>query len=125
MKNKIIFYKNNGDLEREEELTEDNLANTNGLMIKCHLKDGSEKVGYSDPYRLHDNNPFTEVENHIYLVTWTNLDEETHKLIGDNETMYNRTFTRINIDDIISVEAILFSNPRWGGRLTNLFSFTK
>jgi len=125
MKNKIIFYKYNGDFDREEELNEDNLANTNGLIIKCHLKDGSEKVGYSDPYRLHDDNTFIVVEDYIYLVTWTNLDEETHELVGDGDSMYDRTYTRVNIDDIISVEAILFSNPKWGGRLTNLFSFSK
>lgn len=125
MQNKIIYYKNNGDFDREEELNEDNLANTNGMKIKCHLKDGTEKVGYSDPYRLHDKNFFMEVEDYIYLVTWTNLDEETHELIGDDDSMYDKTFTRVDIDDIISVEAILFSNPKWGGRLTNLFSFRK
>ena len=124
MKNKIVYYKKNGELDSEEELNEDNLANTNGLMIKCHLKDGSEKVGYSDPYRLHDDNTFMEVEDYIYLFTWTNLDEETHKLNGDDDSMYDKTFTRVNIDDIISVEAILFSSPRWDGRLTNLFSFS-
>jgi len=125
MQNKIVFYKNNGEFEKEEELTEDNLAITNGLMIKCHLKDGSEKVGYSDPYRLHENNPFLEVKEYIYLFTWTNLDEETHKLIGDDESKYDQTYTRVNIDEMIGVEAILFSNPRWGGQLTNLFSFRK
>jgi len=125
MNNKIIFYKYNGDFAREEELTEDNLAHTNGLKIKCHLKDGSERVGYSDPYRLHDNNPFMEIEEYIYLVTWINLDEKTHDLIGDEKSMFDKTYTRVNIDDIIYVEAILFSNPKWGGPLTNLFSFGK
>lgn len=125
MENKIIYYKKNGNFDHDELLNIENLAHTNGMMIKCHLKDGSEKVGYSDPYRLKENNNILEVNDYIYLVTWDNLDEETHKLTGDYESMYDRTYTPISIDDIISVEAILYSNPRWGGTLTNLFSFTK
>lgn len=123
--NKIVFYKYNGEIDHEEVLNNKGLIKTNGMMIKCYLKDGTQKVGYSDPYRLHDNDYLMEVKDYIYLMTWNNLDEEKHELVGDEDSKYNKTYTPINIADIINIEAILYSNPKWGGKLTNLFSFSK
>ncbi len=34
---KIIYYKNNGTFQKEEELTLENLKNTSGMMIKCSM----------------------------------------------------------------------------------------
>ena len=77
-----------------------------------------KKIGYANLFRTHDN----KVHDYIFLWIWDNLNEESHKLlIGNEENKYNQTFKRINIDDIIRVESILYSNPRWGGVLTNRF----
>ena len=86
--------------------------------IRCTSIDGSEKIGYANLFRTHDN----KVHDYIFLWILDNLNEESHKLlIGNEENKYNQTFKRINIDDIIRVESILYSNPRWGGVLTNRF----
>lgn len=121
---KIKFYKYDGSLEREELLNDYSLAGTNGMLLKCHMNDGTTEVGYSDPYRTHSQEEYDgEVHDYIYLWTWDNLDEETHQLIGDNDTKFNQTFKKITIKKINSIDAILYSNPRWGGKLTNKFEF--
>ena len=118
MNNKIIFYEKHGKIANVEELTNENLSHICGMMTRCTLIDGSEKIGYANPFRTHDN----KVHDYIFLWIWDNLNEESHKLlIGNEENKYNQTFKRINIDDIIRVESILYSNPRWGGVLTNRF----
>lgn len=123
---KIKYYKFDGTLDHEELLSEDALAGTNGMLIRCHMNDGTIEVGYSDPYRTHVNEEWDgEVHDYIYLWTWDNIDEETHKLIGDDKTKYNQTFRKIIINKINTVDAILYSNPKWGGKLTNKFEFSK
>lgn len=124
--NKVKFYKNNGDLDHEELLNEENLAHTNGMLLKCLMKDGTKIIGYADPYRTHDKESFdNEIHDYIYLWIWDNIDEETHTLVGNENSKYNQTFQKVNILDIKNVEAILHSNPRWGGKITNKFEFHK
>lgn len=124
--NKIKFYKNNGILDHEEVLNENSLANTNGMLIKCYMNDGYIKVGYSDPYKTNNMNEFDdEIQDYTYIWTWDNIDEEKHKLIGNDTEKYNKTYKKIIIKDINDIDAILYSNPRWGGRLTNKFEFIK
>lgn len=126
MKNKITFYKNNGELDHEEILNEDNLAHTNGMLLKCYLNDGIEVIGYGDPYRTHDKNSYDgSVHDYINLWTWDNLDEEKHQLVGDSETKYNQTFKKIDINSINTIDAMLYSSQRWGGKFTNKFEFHK
>lgn len=119
---KIIYYKLNGDLEREEKLNEETLKNINGMMTRCHLSDNSEIIGLADVFRLHDGGFDQKIHDYIYSVTWDNLDEESHQLTGDGQSKYSQTFTLVNIDKILYIEAILYSNPRFGTKLTNLFS---
>lgn len=122
MNNKIIFYKLNGEISKIEELTNENLCHINGMMARCTLKDGSEIVGFSDSFTQRDINLYGhKLHDNIFLWTWDNLDEENHKLIGDENNKYNQTFKKVITDEIIKVESILYSNPRWGGRLTNKF----
>lgn len=122
-KYKIIFYKQNGEISDIKELTNDNLERINGMMNRCTLGDESEIVGFSDPFRTCDRNSYDgKVHDNIFLWTGDNLDEENHKLIGDGNNKYNQTFKKVIIDEIIKVESILYSNPRWGGKLTNKFS---
>lgn len=122
-KYKIIFYKQNGEISDIKELTNDNLELINGMMTRCTLGDVSQIVGFADPFRTCDRNSYDgNVRDNIFLWTWDNLDEENHKLIGDGNNKYNQTFKKVIIDEIIKVESILYSNPRWGGKLTNKFS---
>lgn len=123
MKNKIIYYKLNGEIDHEELLSEESLGHTNGMMLKCYMKNGIEEIGFSDPYRTHDNDFDDLVHDYINLWTWDNLDEEKHVLIGEDDSRYNQSFKKVVIDNIVWIEAILHSNPRWGGRLTNSFDY--
>ena len=122
MRNKILFYKLNGELDSTEQLNNHNLRHINGMMTRCTLINGTTEVGFADPLRTHDRNSFDDkIHDYIYLWTWDNLDEESHTLIGDDEDKYNQTFKKIDIGDITKVESILYSNPRFGGLLTNKF----
>ena len=67
---KIIYYKNNGTFNKEEELTLENLRHTSGMMSKCSMEDGSVYIGYADPLRTNSKSslPFDdEVHDFIYL----------------------------------------------------------
>lgn len=123
MKNKITIYKLNGEINSEELLTEESLKCTNGMMIKCYLKNGLKETGYADLYRTHDNNFDGLIHDYINLWTWKNLDEDKHELFGDNDSKYSQIFKKVNINDIVRIEGILNSNSRWGGRLTNSFDY--
>lgn len=123
---KIILYKLNGDKNKILELTLENIKNINGMKVKCHLKDNTDKVGFADVYRTNDKDGFdNEIHDYINLWTYDLLDEETHKLVGTDNNRYNQTTIKIFIDDIVEIEAILHSNPRWGTMLTNKFCFFK
>ena len=121
---KIIYYKKSGEVEKTEAFNEENLGRINGMMTKCILKNGDIEIGFADPFKTYSNHEYSDtVSGYIYLWTWDNLDEETHKLIGDGSDKYNQTYKRVNIDDIDFIEAILYSNPRWGGLLTNKYEY--
>ena len=53
MENKITFYKLNGDIDNEKLLNEESLRNTNGMMLKCYMKNGIEESQFV---------PFADVE---------------------------------------------------------------
>lgn len=123
MNKEIVFYRLNGDIEIVKELNTDNLENINGMMTRCTLKDGRVIIGYADPFRTYERETFdNEVHDYIYLWTFDNLDEKTHKLIGDDENRYKQTYNKVIIDELMKVESIIYSNPRWGGKLTNKFT---
>lgn len=121
---KIVFYERNGEVNRIVDLNADNLKQCNGMKLKCYLNDNSEVVGYADIFRSNNKNQFAnEINKYIYLWTFDNLDEELHQLVGEEENKFNQTFRQVAINDISKIEAILYSNPRWGTRLTNKFEF--
>ena len=123
---KIYYYLKNGILKREEELNEDNLRHIIGGLTKCYLKNGDIVVGYADPLKLCEKRAFHDVvEDYIYLDTFTNLDEKTHKLIGNDDSKYDMTHTKVYVDSIKRVEVIMFSSLKWGGLPTNKFEFNK
>ena len=119
----ITFYKLDGKVKSEEKMDKENLCHIHGMMTKCTMKNGIEEVGFADPTGIYNKEKYDgKVHDYIYLWTWDNLDEDTGKLIGDDEK-YNQTFKSVKIDDIEKIEAIIYSNPRWGGKLTNKFIF--
>ena len=123
---KIIFYDLKGNIKKEEVLTKENLVHINGMMTKCYMIDGKVQVGYADFGVISDRKKNDRsIHDDIYLWTWDNLDEKTGKLIGNDDEKFNQTFKEIKIDEVEKVETILYSNPRWGGKLTNKFEFRK
>lgn len=119
---KISFYKRDGTLAQQQEINRANISDILGMMVRCIMKNGDIHEGFSAPfYREGDYPPVGRGGDYTYLWTWDHLDEETHRLIGDNQTRFDQTFTPIEVNKIISMDAILYSNPRWGGKLTNRF----
>lgn len=120
---KIIFYNQDGTKSKEQELNEDTLSTTNGMKIKCYMLDGTEKIGFSDPYRLHNPNEYDgKIHDYINLTIFDNLDENSHQLVGENESKFKQSCIKVNISEIVKIEVILYSSPRWGGKLTNKFN---
>jgi len=121
--NKIIFYKLNGEIDCIEPLNNITLECINGMKVKCHLKDNSIKIGFADLFRTYNDIFDNKIHDYINIWTWDNIDENEHKLIGNDNSKYNKTFIPVKISEIIKIEAILYSNPRWGAELTNQFRF--
>lgn len=123
MENKIIFYKLNGEISSEEFINEESLKRTNGMMIKCFMKNNEEESGFASPYNDCEKEFTDSDQDNINLWTWANLDEDKHELIGDNDSKYKVNTKKVKIKDIVYIKAILHSNPRWGGKLTNRFEY--
>ena len=120
----IIFYNLDGTVNNIATFTEENIAQCNGKKLKCSLTDGVEIVGFADVYRTRNRNEFdNKIHDYIYLWTFDNLCEEQHKLIGADDIKYNQTFKRVQLEEIVKIEAILYSRPGWGAGLTNKFEF--
>lgn len=85
-----------------------------GEKVRITTNEGKEYVGFWDTF----------IENHKLpdkiKVSQYDLDEETGKL-KSNEDIANY----VSVKKIAKVEAILYSNPRWGTRATNKFTFTE
>lgn len=92
-KKEIIFYLN-GIIKEKLNLTFDNAFKTNGMKVKVQLKNGNEIIGYS---------VFEYDQNDTYIYVG----------IGRKE---NKEFELVSIafKNIIKIEALLYSNPRWG-----------
>lgn len=115
----IKTYQRNGKLESTKDLTNDNLETIVGMLSKVVLKNGDFSVGYIDPFRAEGKNEEYDgsIHDYIYLWTFNNLDEKTQKYdVNDGINI-----EKINISEIEDIYSILYSHPRWGGRLTNKF----
>ena len=120
----ICYYKADGSCISQEPLGAETLGNINGMMVRCYMADGSEQEGFADPYRVHNKSEYDgKVGEIICLWTWDNLDETTHQLVGEGMEKYDQTYVPVKIENIMRIDAILYSNPRWGARLTNRFGF--
>lgn len=121
----IIYYDLSGKIINREQLNINNIGKCNGMKIRCWLKDNSQKVGFADVYRIHDENDYDgTVKEYINLCIFVNLDEDKNQLIGNDDSKYEQSYIKVEIEDIETIEAILHSNPRWGTSLTNKFQFS-
>ena len=119
---KIKIYKRNGDLQSTYELTNEELERVTGKLSKVVLTNDDSVEGYADPFRVEGKDEYDgKIHDYIYLWTFKNLDEE--KQIYDVKDGIE--LKKVYISDIKELSAILYSHPRWGGRLTNKFSFSK
>ena len=114
----IMIYNRSGELTATKDLTNENLSTIAGTLSRIILKDGTSIEGYIDPLRVEGKDEFDgTVHDYIYLWTFKNLDE--------NNQIYNIedgiNIEKVIISDIKSVHAILYSHPKWGGKLTNKF----
>lgn len=108
----IIFYNPDGTIKCEMELTIENTRIAGGMLVRCTMKDSTEKVGYIE----------TDDDNkHIILWTWKNVDEANDALFGYGNLKNGEECYKVEISQIEKLEAKLFSNPRWGCRITNKF----
>ncbi|WP_196029984.1 hypothetical protein [Longicatena caecimuris] len=122
----IVYYTLSGEIKNKEKLTVDSIVKCNGMKVRCWLNDNSQKVGFMDAFRIHDENNYDGIiKDYINICTFDNLDENKNQLIGYDNSKYDQTCIKVDIEDIEKIEAILHSNPRWGTRLTNEFKFNK
>ena len=115
----IKTYQSDGKLKSIYQLTNENLEKIAGMLSKIVLKNGDFVVGYIDPLRTEGTKEEYDgtVHDYIYLWTFKNLNEENSKYdINDGINI-----EKVIISDIEDVHSILYSHPRWGGRLTNKF----
>ena len=101
--NKILQYMSNGTLEHEYELSYDNLKKCNGMMSKIHFKNGNIKEMYLNAF-----DDETEDIINLWLIINDEVVEET-----------------VSFKEIVNVESILYSHPRWGHKPYLKFEFTK
>lgn len=121
----IYFYKLTGEYDHDDVLNIENLSKINGLKIKCHLKNNTEVVGFADSYRVLTNNYDSSIHDYINIWTYDYLDEVTHKLVGEDNIKNKQTPQAVLISEISHIEVLLFSNPSFGGILTNKFEIFK
>ena len=118
----IYFYDLKGNVTECNSLIRENIEKTHGMMVRCFLNNNKVHEGFADVYRQVDSTEYTfSMGEYIHLWTWDNLNEETHQLEGDAQSKYSQTYTPIKIIDILKMDVILYSNPRFGTRLTNTF----
>ncbi len=120
---RIRFYQQDGSIHAETELTTfKSLYDAGGMMARCYLRDGSCHEGFvcftpgMDAASYEKDYGLT-----FFLCTWAHLDEETHSLVGDDDSKYDQNYEPIDYQDVEHIDAILYSNPRWGGLLYNHF----
>lgn len=122
----IITYYKNGKIEKTESINRITIKHCHGMKIKCTLLDGTEKVGFANPYYSFEKGdiivgPEANLLEYITLETFVNLDEESHEFKGDDEHKFdiNREMVLLNL--ISHIDALLYSGLRWGSIPTNRF----
>ena len=122
----ITYYKHNGEVSKEVSLNEKTIKDCHGMKIRCVLIDGSEHVGFANPfYSFEKGNIVLGIDasslEYITLETFVNLDENTHTFVGEANHKYDIYREAIPMSLISHIDAILYSGLRWGGIPTNKF----
>lgn len=131
MKQTITYYKWDGTMYEERELTPCNIkSGLLGMKVRCVMSDQSERVGFANPYYSFEEDKMVVGDkadrlDYLALETFIHLDEETHTLVGDGVEKYDIAYERVYLSDIIHIDAILYSGLRWGAPVTNRFYFKK
>ncbi len=114
---KIAIFKTSGELDDVFELNERNMYRCVGMKIRLMMRSGIEVQGFvgNEVYADEHDNYFIEIWNYKHL------NETTHTLEGTGLSKYDTNAIIIYLKDIIAMEAISYTNPRWGGLLTNYF----
>lgn len=110
---KYIQYSLFGEVRDKQDYSIDRfLTNPIGEKVRVTLVNGTESIGFWDTYV--ENNKLPEK----IKISRYDLNEEKGKL-RSSKSIEEQILTK----DIVKVEAILHSNPRWGVPPTNKFKF--
>lgn len=114
---KIIFYNLDGTVDSTKSLNKNNLKYIVGLMTKCTLSNNTTIVGYADPFRFHEDFD-GEILDYIYLWKW-----DLNNQYNENPNVNcKQSFYKVMINEIVKIESISLSNPRWGS-IINEFEY--
>lgn len=105
---KLIVYKLSGEIDYEGEFVINRTPL--GQKVRVTTSDGEVYIGFWKTQALRGVLP------DMIEVLRYDLDETTATLRSNNDTIDS-----VPLDKIVKIEAILFSNPRWGVRPTNKF----
>ena len=126
--NNITFYTLDGKIVKAVELNKITIKDCHGMKVKCILIDGSERVGFADSFYSFEKGDISVSDasslEYLTLETFINLDESTHKFVGNEAHRYDINREAVPISLISRIDAILYSGLRWGGALTNKFNLT-
>ena len=117
--NIITYYNYNGEVKNIAVIDDKTIKGCHGMKVKCFLKDGNEKIGYANTSFSFETNAIDLNNIRDYIVL------EKAVFLGDRP--YDIAFERekIMIDNIFSIDAILYSGPRWGNAITNEFNLNR
>lgn len=119
MSKKIYFYSLSGILNKEVELNEESLKNTLGMKVKCIFDDDREEIGYACCNDNYYKNGMVDLFNNYELWKIKNFD------VNNSNMIYEQEFKKIDLFNVKSISAILYSSPRWGIPANNNFEFKK
>ncbi len=122
---KITYYYPDGRIAEEHPLNRISIEKCLGMKVRCILIDGSQRVGFSNPfYSFEKGGISAEAQELDYttLETYVNLDEETHTFVGDENHKFDINREAVPISLISHIDVILYSGLRWGILPTNKFN---
>ncbi len=102
----IEYYNLKGEFIKGEKLTRTNLDTVNGMKIRCTLKNGEIIIGFG--------------------TTSQNLSGENIEINCSFDYQYGfRDVRKVHWTEIDKIEAMLYSNPRWGRQVDFSFNVNK
>lgn len=121
----ITYYKYNGEIVKKVPIDSISIKDCHGMKIRCILLDGSERVGFANPYYSFEYGKIivdseADLLDYITLETFLHLDENTHTF-PNIENKFDIGREAVPISLISHIDAILYSGLRWGVVPTNKF----